>query len=158
METSAVNERVLAMTPVDVTRALWTGSRSGDLVRIRSLIADDIRSAIHLPQEVLFAGGGMRVGSAAFFDRLRTFSNAIETVDYVPHFCLVNGPYVRTRVVGAVRHRASGQIYEGAITQEMKIENGKLVHLDVYYDTPKLRAFMAYASWSYHEAHAVRPH
>lgn len=125
----------------ELVRKFWRMWAARDKAACLSLVADEIFYGLYVPQDVLFFGGETR-GRAASSDRLQTILDQFETLVFEGAVTKVVAETVHGRVTYSFRHKATGEIIDGKMRQEVEVRDGLIVSWREYTDAEKVRAFM----------------
>lgn len=136
----------------EIVEDLWVAWLARDKPRILSMVSDDIRYELNVPNHVL-PFGGVSVGKAAFSDRLQSMIEQIEVLRYSGEVIgLCRKGNIKGQVSYHCRHRLTGHESTGTMRQIFKIENKLITSIEAYKDVAAIQALMAMVS------HAAKDH
>lgn len=125
----------------DLVRKYWRNWAARDKAASMKLLGGDFFYGLYVPEEVLPFGGETR-GRAAVSDRLQMILNQFDTLLYEGTITKIVDDTIHGRVTYSFRHKATGEVIDGHLRQEVEVRDGLIVSWREYTDTEKVRAFM----------------
>lgn len=127
-----------AETIVESFNAAWF---LRDLPAALANLSDDIRFAQHFSDPALpFAGE--TVGKGAMRERLAMILANWHFLEYRPTHIVTEGSTVRTICPFVVRHRPTGDSFDGTFRHIWTVQDSKINAIDEYLDLARLKAFL----------------
>jgi ketosteroid isomerase-like protein len=123
-----------------VLEAMYASWAAKDLKAVLACCSDDIVFAIHVPPEVMpFAGETQ--GKAALAPRLQMILDDFDFLQFRPDFINDEGDTFHSQVHYHFRHKQTGHDIAGTMRHVWRVEGDKIVRLEEFHDTPRVRAF-----------------
>jgi ketosteroid isomerase-like protein len=123
-----------------ILEAMYASWAAKDLDAVLSCCSDDIVFVIHVPPEVMPFAGETR-GKAALVPRLRMILDNFDFLEYRPTFISDEGEEFHSQVHYHFRHKTTQHDIEGTMRHVWRVKDDKIVRLEEFHDTPRVRAF-----------------
>jgi ketosteroid isomerase-like protein len=127
---------------IEATHTAWA---AGDLATIGACIHDDAQWLVHLPPGAWPLAGAMQ-GKPQVMRSLRTVARDFEVLEYVPLKIVRHDGFWLSRARIGYRHRATGLVYDGTVSNFWQFERDKIIMCEAFHDAARLRAFFEMVS------------
>lgn len=129
------------MDTAALLQSIYRACREKRLAEVLSLLSDEFKFTVHLPQDTLDGGARPR-SKAETALLLHDFMNTYDFLLFEPGPIIVTDSGASAQPEVRFRHKKTGNVLETKLVHSWRVADGKARALEERHDLEKLKAFM----------------